>query len=102
MIRLLMKNLTRCLVSALFVLTITNTAFAATEIGGSSKENSQTYQQERVQDVTSADQQTEQYTFSPDVPINGLWWTIGNCNGKQGYWNNLGEFFEKLPNPIKE
>ena len=102
MIRLLIKNVTRCLVLALFVLTITNTAFATTEIGGSSKQYLQTYQQEWVQETPSVYQQTDQYTFSTDVPINGSFWTIGTFNDKQGYWSNLGEFLEKLPNPIKK
>ena len=100
MIRLLIKNVIGSLVLALFVL-ITNTAFATTEISGSSKQYLQTYQQERMQDAPSVDQQTDQYAFSPDVPINGLFWTIGSFNNKQGYWNNLSEFLEKLPD-IKE
>ncbi|WP_157863006.1 hypothetical protein [Desulfofarcimen acetoxidans] len=101
MIRLLIKNVTGALVLALFVF-ITNTAFATTEISGLSKQYLQTYQEEQVQETSSVDKQTEQYTFSPDVPINGLFWTIGSCNDKQGYWNTLGEFFEKLPDPTKE
>lgn len=101
---MLIKEVARCFVLALFILTMTNTAFAATETGDSSNEYLQTDQQEQeqVQVTPSVDQQTEQYTFSPDIPINGLFWNIGSFNGNQGYWNNLGEFFEKLPNPIKE
>jgi len=78
---LLRKNIAWCIVLVILVLTISSTAFATTD---SDKNYSVTYQ-------------IEQYSFNPDYPINGLWWTVGSYNGKQGYWNSLGEFFEKLP-----
>jgi len=97
MIRLYKKKVARCILLALFVLTFASTAFAATEVGASNE----TYQQE-LQDNILVELQTEQYAFSPDVPINGLFWNVGRYADKQGYWNNLGEFYDKIPNPIKE
>jgi len=85
---LFVKNIVRSIVLVLFVLTITNAAFAASEIV--------------VQNNPPVNQQTEQSAFSPDVPINGLWWTEGSYNNTNGYWNSLGEFQTQLLTPINE